>query len=90
MPKITVEVTQQDISKGIERSSCGCPIALALLRSAPGYSFDVGSIAVYIGYSGRRISYSRGAVLPKKAKDFILKFDSNIRVEPFKFELDIP
>ena len=81
-----VRVTQEDIDLGIRSNPCYCPIARALVRKLSGKMVMVNHKAVTIGdihggFVGRR--------LPRVARQFIHKFDTNNEVSPFEFELDI-
>ena len=96
--KVTIEVTDDDISEGVPLLMYSCPIALAAKRinlakvvSVGGhfaYVVSVGGHFVYVrnGYS----SYPAIVMLPIEAIDFISAFDSNQPVEPFSFEIEVP
>lgn len=87
--KVNVEVTQEDIDKGIREDSCECPIARALKRF--GYrSVDVeddcaGFYVKNADKSGMCTSYL--FYLPKKAIKFVSKFDNGEQVAPINFVL---
>ena len=81
-----IKVTKQDIKNGTgnEKELEYCPIAFAIKRQMKTY--------FYIKVYGDNIqiltvdhSY-RYYKLPKKAKDFIQKFDEGKEVKPFTFE----
>lgn len=80
--KIRVVVTEEHIKCGSPCSSTLCPIVLALL--------DRGLKNVWInGY----IEFTKGAKsyfahIPKKAHDFINKFDEGKAVAPFVFGIE--
>lgn len=75
-----IQVTEEDIKKGVTRSSVCCPIANAVNRTLNTFCWvDQDEIIV------KDNSYP----LPLIAKDFILKFDYLNPVEPFTFNLDI-
>lgn len=73
-----ISVTQEDIDKG-ERDCGKCPIALAASR-AIGIPVDVGNREAWINGSPR--------VMPSIARQFILRFDAQLAVKPFSFELN--
>lgn len=75
-------VSAEDIKVGKAKSSQYCPLALVIRRALP----DAGIIRVFSDYlyiSGTRVS------LPRKARNFIILFDSGQNVEPFDFELEL-
>lgn len=80
MKTYIINVTQQDIDKGIKRTCLTCPVAIAMAR-ATGKSITVSRESFWYGM--RRIR------LPKEAIDFIWAFDDDRKVEPFSFEVTI-
>jgi hypothetical protein len=79
-----IEVTQEDIGNGKRKSCWGCPIALAVGRTA-NLSFGerfVGSTFIE-WFDGR---WHRSEV-PPLAAQFIEAFDAGKPVKPFSFEL---
>lgn len=83
--KLHIEVTQDDIDRGIPRSNCRCPIALAVKRTTKWRAFDVGSTYFYRKY--------KITILPESARQFIDRFDdrgNHIPVKPFSFDIEIP
>ena len=88
--KVTIEVTDDDISDGIKSSCHSCPIALAASRIDVARIISVNSSSMIV-----RNSYSRNGnfiVLPIEAIDFISAFDGlgPTAVEPFSFEIEVP
>lgn len=76
--KLKIEVSREDIQRGIPKSACYCPIALALKRAFPNSHIKVtGTLFI----DGRRFS------LPAICNTFMGAFDTNKAVEPFEFEL---
>lgn len=75
-----ITVTEEDIREGKAGTCQWCPIALAASKI-------MGACTV----SPDRISFSGGrhCYLPRKAKDFIHRFDNGGVVKPFKFEVTI-
>lgn len=80
--KLIIDVTSKHIKKGKLQEPLSCPIALATrglkLRN------------VYV--DGAYVSYTKGkkkftAELPKRAVQFIEKFDDSLAVSPFSFTL---
>lgn len=77
-----IQVTQEDIDKGLCRSPAHCPVAIAIRRET-GNSATVYAPVVFI--NGLDV-----VELPDDASAFVNKFDRGLElVEPFEFELDI-
>jgi len=81
--KIKFAVTQRDIDRGVEGSSMGCPIALALRRETK-TEVSVGRERVLMFVGGK----VHRAYLPKYATRFTLEFDDNEPVAPIELELE--
>lgn len=81
----TINVTQDDIDHGVRGSSEFCPIARAIKREFPVWTYcSVGNSYLSIA----RSDDERGWRLPAEAQRFILDFDTNFhKVHPFSFEL---
>jgi hypothetical protein len=89
MKKITVTVTLEDITKG--KAQCGkshpmdslyvCPIAQALMR--------MDYVEVCVGGVDVDIDGQKRIPLPRKAIDFVKKFDDGKPVHPITFELEL-
>lgn len=73
-----VTVSRDDITYGIRRGVCSCPVAKALSRA-----FMTPAKVCGDGATVGRQSIS----LPKEAWDFINRFDQGSSVEPFEFEV---
>lgn len=82
-----VQVTQEDIDKGVDCDSGRCPIARALLRQVPG----VVSVCVTVdGVDYAKADGRFAAVeLPREAVRFITLFDDGRLVSPFEFDLNL-
>ncbi len=79
--RIKVEVTPNDIRRGIWGDSYRCPIAKALRRTLGG-AWSVRDEAVGLGKNtGQTIA------LPKKALSFIDKYDRWRTAQPFSFSI---
>lgn len=78
-----IDVTQEDIDKGVKKCHCTCPIALALKRQTR-VAYEVSDDCV-VAVTDR---FAHG--LPEHASSFIRAFDMGLIVAPFSFELDIP
>lgn len=86
MTHIVVNVTANDIVKGVQDEPASCPIALALgrhLRRKP--SVYVESVDV-----DGDVDTSFTVPLPDEASSFVRRFDGGHLAFPFKFELDVP
>ena len=78
-----IEVTQEDIDKGVKENCVKCPVALSLRRLFPGeWEVDVGDDAIYAG--------GNWYTPPDEAQEFIAKFDAGEPVAPFSFDVDLP
>lgn len=83
---IKVEVTQEHIDRGASNDCWSCPIALSL-----GNYFDKSKVfyevdAHYIDFPNEDIL----CLLKEEAVSFIDDFDSNKKVKPFSFDLEVP
>ncbi len=75
-----IEVTEKDISNGCKSSPGYCPIALAVNRQ----------LKINSRVGAANLSYGDGyAKLPISAQQFIIRFDRNKIVEPFKFRIKL-
>lgn len=79
-----VEITKSLIKRG-ERASCvDCPVALAINKTFKLHHASVDNgCAMAVDKNNKTIYFK----LPKKAKNFIERFDDGKRVKPFTFEL---
>lgn len=84
-----VEVTQEDISKGVPAQPFSCPIARAFMRGH-GKRVSVGpeGIEIYQCAEGP-LGEFKTFNLPSVAQEFVSRFDSRKPVEPFWFYLDV-
>lgn len=87
---VTVSVTQEHIDAGKPRTCWTCPIALAITAAIPGtLSVDVMNpdlgFALIIGDDGS----AEDMQLPIEARDFILRFDAGLPVDPFTFTAEV-
>jgi hypothetical protein len=80
-----IEVTQQDIDKGLSNNCFLCPIAHAVKRK-----MNTDCILVYCDRISvmSTIFSSYFYKLPKKAQTFIKQFDDGKPVKPFTFEIE--
>lgn len=85
---LKINVTAEDIAKGVEGHRCLCPIALAVARDGNWYNVAVGNVSMVTerllengGCESRRYS------LPGNAQRFIADFDryGAGHVSPFAF-----
>lgn len=96
MDKIKIQVTQEDINKGISGNCTECPIALAVLRALPHFQMvRVGHDMIHCWVFAEdkekgRWHYNAGNRtydIPREAQDFIRDYDRDRPVEPFEFEI---
>lgn len=95
--KIKVDVTQQDIDKGVQCSSARCPIAIAAKRVL-GKEVSVGSMSLVI-YTPIDDELEDGAKnaevvqLPHEAQAFVRDFDhyeyQRTPISPVSFEIEV-
>lgn len=78
---IEINVTQEDINKGIKSDCSKCPIALAANRVIPNGALAVGGASITYWNEKEAISI----LLPEIALKFIRDFDSGRKVKPFSF-----
>lgn len=87
--RIKISVTANDISNGSPRLPASCPVALAVKnRIKEGYYASVGRHDMTIK-SAQAYSVGWPKELSRRVKRFIIRFDSMLSVEPFKFFVDI-
>ena len=73
-----INVTPEDITRGVRLSACSCPIALAIKRTTTD-SASVTDHTIYIG--------TRHFATPQSVRRFIEYFDDARPVYPFTFIL---
>lgn len=78
--KIEVSVKKKDIKNGTPGDPNSCAIALAAQRK-----FKTDDVAVL---ENTMEVEDRVFVLPKRAQNFIIKFDDELPVEPFSFKVE--
>lgn len=74
-----IQVTQEDIDKGIRQAPCSCPVGRAVKREIDG--------CVSVGYA-TVATEEKLYWLPDEVSNFIFNFDRGIIVKPFEFELE--
>ena len=85
---LTIEVTQEDIDRGLPRNCGHCPVALAVMRAT---GFEEVYVSAWSMQLYRKGSYVPGgsALTPKEAAGFIDAFDGRGACpEPFSFTVD--
>lgn len=86
--KLIIQVTQEDIDKGIPGDECNCPIALALKRDP---QIDPDTVCVDEGtveYFSQGGDKFRGFAYYDMRR-FITRFDKRESVEPEDFIIDV-
>ena len=78
-----ITVTQEHIDNGVPVDSLKCPLALAIREATKNNVWSVGVASVFSGNKGF------GIVLPKSAREFRHRFDSNLVVQPFEFDIEL-
>jgi hypothetical protein len=78
-----INVTKDDIEKGIPKNAVFCPVALALHRVFPDADVSVSGTLIIVNNSGKlNLLYS----ISNDVHYFITNFDKGKHVEPFSFE----
>jgi hypothetical protein len=87
MKCVTVNVTDEDIAKGMRNLPGHCPIALAFKRANPSCSVLVGTMGLYLSASRLEnlIEWNNPEV-----SCWIMKYDNKEPVGPIRFIVDIP
>ncbi len=81
--QITIEVTDEDVLKGVPGECDYCPIAIAMQRVL------LQPISVHdLGWN--RMGEGKSYPLPASAHAFMRKFDDDEKPEPFTFTIDRP
>ncbi len=80
-----IEVTQEDIDRGVIESCISCPIALAVARAAKASTYVDGKLVSFL--KGEVVSTS---ALPVEARIFVHEFDAGHAdiLSPFSFEIN--
>lgn len=87
---VEINVTQNDIKKGLRFSCRECPVARAMSRKIkPPYSLFVSLSKVSIIRESKERPFAQ-LELPEIAQDFIRRFDGYVKVAPFKFKIGFP
>ncbi len=88
---IVVDVTAENIAKGVKDDCSRCPVALAIRRAL---SLNVNETSDYVTVNEDEIEIRRDGrnlsiETPEVAEEFILNFDYGDPVEPFTFPLEL-
>ena len=83
--KVTINVTAEDIDKGVPHSACKCAVFLATSRVLPSLA-SLGAFSFWFLRGNDRISVRRAG----RVNDLIDQLDSGQNVRPFTFILDVP
>jgi hypothetical protein len=82
--KIQIQVTQEDIDRGVRCTCENCPLALAMTRAL------AQDVVVVIGeYFFISEADKDAKPLPRVAEMFRSAFDAGFPVQPFEFELEL-
>lgn len=87
-----IEVTREDITSGVRKDACSCPIALAIARYVtPEVSVYVHPMVVnFWTFPATGSAKHEPSRLPDRASDVARHFDGGGSLNPFVFDLDIP
>ena len=89
MAKVLIQITEDDIRRGVPISADRCPMAHAL-RRATGYDWQVGVSCIWRNDSSGNVLAGSTTQLPKKAVQFVTAVDCHHPVHPLWFEMEIP
>lgn len=81
---IIVDVTQEDIDKGVPGSPERCPIALALKKQNICATVNVNNKGIVDGGRGEWMKHWK---LSTRARLFTKRFDKDMKVKPSRFKL---
>jgi hypothetical protein len=81
---VTINVTQDDIDNGCRGNAIACPVARAAARVLDASHMSVRTKVLEF------VDPLILILLPPAVVEFIRRFDSRVRVQPFSFSLDIP
>lgn len=88
-----VKVVKQDITSGVKCDGEQCPVARAIARATAhrigSVVVESESITIYDEYDGDSYYKPRQVATPESVRHFVNRFDQNLRVKPFEFELDV-
>ena len=88
--RIVVNVTAQDIARGVKHDPCWCPVARAIRRHIQrAVLVDVGPEQLDFYDNDGYLVYPR-ATLPSEAATWVDEFDTGFPVQPFSFEVLVP
>lgn len=92
--KIRVEVTAEDIAKGVPQECNSCPVAIAVGRACPAavkVGVDGATIDIYAAWDVESDAKSEYVVArtPREVNEFIKRFDNGDPVGPFSFDLEV-
>lgn len=82
MSERTIRVTQDHIDRGLKMDACQCPTALALIEATG----NTNPGAVVVSHNAFWLGAQK-FITPPAVAEFIRKFDHNMTVEPFEFEI---
>ena len=74
-----ISVTQDHINRGTKQDCSSCPVALAVQETC-------NSPTLWAGYQNIQLP-NRCTITPPEVKDFMTRFDKNLPVSPFTFEV---
>lgn len=84
-----IEVTAEDIERGMQSNACRCPVALAITRAVGREAFVSIGLARFGSPFRDDGGRSFDVKLPDSATEFYQRFDQYKAVAPFSFDLDL-
>ena len=89
MKHMSFNITNKDISKGIQTDPKGCAIARAIYRNKMIKSVKVFHDTCHIQVIEKNKIKSYRATMPDEARAFVRRFDSGLAVAPFYLTVDL-
>lgn len=86
--KVTLDLTNDDIIRGHQRSPLNCPLARCGNRCIPGvYHVKIGYGHLYAFFGSK--SPTKKWAIPDKIREYLLKYDEFGIMVPFAWEIDL-
>lgn len=86
--KVTLDLTNEDIIRGYQRSPMNCPLARCGNRCIPGvYSVKIGYGFLYAFFGSK--TGTKKWPIPDIIREYLLKYDETGVMVPFAWEIDL-
>jgi hypothetical protein len=85
--RLEIQVSQEDIDRGIREDSARCVVARAIARTIPDATrIEVDTQAIRFTSGGKRLIY----LTPWTAQNYVVAFDAGDEIKPFEFRIGNP